>query len=131
VEHDQVERETRQVGARLLGVGGDRHAKPVLRQIAAQQVAQPRIVVDDQKVRFEVAHRRLLYAKNSLSPPPRPHPNPPPQAREGADRGPPDNPPWLGGEGGAHAARRGRVGAGWGWAVTAPARSGGDPPRRR
>src|SRR6266851_707567 len=86
VEHNEVEGKARQIGARLLGVGRDRHAKPVLRQIAAQQVAQPRIVIDDKKVRFDLAHRRALYAKSSLSPtgpllnPPRQAPTPPPFA---------------------------------------------------
>ena len=32
-----------------------------LAQVAAQQPAQPRIVVDDQQVRFEVAHRTIKY----------------------------------------------------------------------
>ena len=58
VEHDQVEGEARQIGARLRRRGGGRHAKAVLRQIAAQQFAQPRIVVDDEKVGFGLAHRR-------------------------------------------------------------------------
>src|SRR5216683_5684717 len=83
VEHNEIEGKARQIGARFLGVGGDRHAKPVLRQIAPQQVTQPRIVVDDKKVRFEIVHRPSVYKKTPVSPPapgftrPRQAPTPP------------------------------------------------------
>jgi len=66
IEHDQIEGKAGELGARLGGVGGAGHAKAAVAEIAAQQLAQPQIVIDDKEVRLAVGHRAGLYRKPPL-----------------------------------------------------------------
>src|ERR1051325_1991407 len=65
VEHDQIEGKARELGARLRGIGCPGHAKAAVAEIAAQQLAQPQIVVDDEKVGLGIGHRAGSIQKTS------------------------------------------------------------------
>ena len=63
IEHDEVKGKAGELGARLHRVGRPGHAKAAVGQVAPQQLAQPQIVVDDEKMGLGFAHRRRLYSK--------------------------------------------------------------------
>ena len=56
VENQQVEGDMAQMGARFRGVGCGRHAKAVLAQELAQQLAEPVVVVHHQNMRLVFLH---------------------------------------------------------------------------
>ena len=51
VEYGEVEREVSQLRTRRLRIGGDRHPEPFASEVARQQRADSRVVVDDKDVR--------------------------------------------------------------------------------
>ncbi len=62
VEDQKIKGEALQPRARIGGVGGGGDAKAVFGKIARQQAAQPRVIVDDQKMRLAV-HPRLAHPR--------------------------------------------------------------------
>ena len=59
VEHDEIEGEALEPRPGLRGIGRDRDAEAAFGQVAAQQLAQALVVVDDQDVRRLCGHARL------------------------------------------------------------------------
>src|SRR6185312_2570926 len=56
VEHQEIEGNAGEPRPRLGGVAGGGDAEPLIDQVAPQQLAQPRIVVDDQEMRLATVH---------------------------------------------------------------------------
>src|SRR5258708_7546907 len=61
VEDEEIERDAGDLGARLGGIAGGGDAEALVGEIAAQQLAQPRIVVDHQEMRLAVIHGGPQY----------------------------------------------------------------------
>ena len=57
VDDEEIESQPGELPARLLGVAGAGHAKAVAAEIAREQVADARVVVDDEEVRRVVGQR--------------------------------------------------------------------------
>src|SRR5262245_45161220 len=61
IEHNEIEGKARELGARLGRVRGAGHAEAAVREVAAQQLAQPQIVIDNEEVGLALGHRAGLY----------------------------------------------------------------------
>ena len=67
VEYQKIEGDAIELAARFGGVAGGGDAKALVGEIAAQQVPQPRIVVDDQEMRLRGVHGLSIGAHSRRS----------------------------------------------------------------